>query len=166
MELKYRAYNLKDESYAYGIEKVGAQNQRVRSNFSNEYISTTKESFYDFITDLDYEVEQYTGIKDNRGEDIYEGDIVLPVRILRIPKEFISDTQLSHVLTSVGDCFTVSKGNYVEGKWIARMIEDTGYGVTDHYESYELIVVGNVHYDEELLVDRHRAEKKAKSLVE
>lgn len=166
MELKYRAYNLKDESYAYGIEKVGVQNQRVRSKPSNEYIPTTKDSFYDFITDLDYEVEQYTGIKDDRGEDIYEGDIVLPVRILRIPKEFLSDTQLSHILTSVGDCFTVSRGNYVEGKWIARMIEDTGYGVTDHYESSELIVIGNIHYDEELLIDRQRAEKKAKSLVE
>ena len=92
------------------------------------------------------------------------------MRLLLIPeevsREFISDSYPSHVLTSVGDCFTVSKGNYVDGKWIARMIEDTGYGVIDHYESSELIVVGNVHYDEELLVDRQRAEKKAKKLVE
>ncbi|MFO1550788.1 YopX family protein [Lactiplantibacillus plantarum] len=81
--------------------------------------------------------EQFTGLKDVNGKDVYEGDIVQPVR---------PDTK-----SKIGTPFKTQKGNYVYGKWAARSIADNGYGVIDWYTGDELVVIGNVHENPELL---------------
>lgn len=90
--------------------------------------------------DLDIRVEQFTGLKDVNGKDIYVGDIVQPVR---------PDTK-----SKIGKHLEVKKGNYVYGKWIARSIADNGYGVIDWYTGDELVVIGNVHANPELLEEK------------
>ena len=82
-------------------------------------------------------VEQFIGLKDVNGNDIYEGDIVQPV--------------LSYTNSKIGKPFEVKKGNYVYGKWIAKDVSSKGFGVDGYYFSNEIQTVGNVHANPELL---------------
>ena len=82
-------------------------------------------------------LEQFTGLKDVSGKEIYEGDIVQPV--------------LSYTNSKIGKPFEVKKGNYVYGKWIAKDVSNKGFGVDGYYFSNEIQTVGNVHENPELL---------------
>lgn len=99
----------------------------------------------DWMTEIDEDsviLEQFTGLKDVNGEDIYEGTIVQPVR---------DNRYIGGLLVNIGRTFVVKSGNYAYGKWIAEQIEEDGFGVRNwHYDS-ELIAIGNVHDNPELL---------------
>lgn len=82
-------------------------------------------------------LEQFTGLKDVNGKEIYEGDVVQPV--------------LSYTNSKIGKPFEVKKGNYVYGKWIAKDVSSKGFGVDGYYFSNEIQTVGNVHENPELL---------------
>lgn len=84
-----------------------------------------------------FELEQFTGLKDVNGKDIYEGDIVQPVS--------------SYMHLKRGKPFEVKKGNYVYGKWIAKDISNKVFSVNGCYFDYEIQVTGNVHENPELL---------------
>ncbi|MCB7465294.1 YopX family protein [Lactiplantibacillus plantarum] len=84
-----------------------------------------------------YVVEQFTGLTDVNGKDIYEGDAVQPVSF--------------HVNLKRGKTFEVKKGNYVYGKWIAKDISNKKFGVDGCYFSNEMQLIGNVHENPELL---------------
>ena len=105
-------------------------------------------SFHDISPDK-YELEQYTGLKDKNGVDIYEGDIVQPVRFYegfeRFPK--IEPTK-------IGLPLVVDGGSYVYGKWIAREVNETGFGVNDYQFSKDLAVIGNIHENADLLEEQ------------
>ncbi|WP_076656078.1 YopX family protein [Lactiplantibacillus plantarum] len=91
----------------------------------------------DALDASDFNIEQFTGLKDVNGNDIYEGDIVQPV--------------LSYTNSKIGKPFEVKKGNYVYGKWIAKDVSSKGFGVDGYYFSNEIQTVGNVHENPELL---------------
>lgn len=97
------------------------------------------------IVDVNYDavLEQYTGIKDKNGVDIYEGDIVQHVRAYEDFPEIEP--------TKIGLPLKVNFGNCVFGKWIAREINETGFGVNDYQFSKDLAVIGNIHENAELL---------------
>ncbi len=82
-------------------------------------------------------IEQFTGLTDVNGKDIYEGDIVQPV--------------ISYTKRNIGKPFEVKKGNYVYGKWIAKNVSSKGFGVDGYYFSNEIKIIGNVHANPELL---------------
>ena len=84
-----------------------------------------------------YVVEQFTGLKDVNGKEIYDGDIVQPVS--------------SHVRLKRGKPFEVNKGNYIYGKWIANDVSSKNFGIDGCYFSNEIQTVGNVHEKPELL---------------
>lgn len=84
-----------------------------------------------------YIPEQFTGLKDVNGKDIYEGDIVQPV--------------ISYTKRNIGKPFEVKKGNYVYGKWIAKDVSSKEFGVDGYYFSNEIKIIGNVHENPELL---------------
>ena len=81
--------------------------------------------------DLDISVEQFTGLKDMNGKDIYEGDAVQPVS--------------SYINLKRGKPFEVKKDNYVYGKWIAKDISSKEFSVDGCYFSDEIQLIGNVH---------------------
>ena len=84
-----------------------------------------------------FELEQFTGLTDVNGKDIYEGDAVQPVS--------------SYINLKRGKPFEVKKGNYVYGKWIAKDISNKKFGVDGCYFSDEMQLIGNVHENPELL---------------
>ena len=77
------------------------------------------------------EFEQFTGLKDVNGKEIYEGDIVQPIML--------------YTDRNIGEPFEVKKGNYVYGKWIAKSVSSKGFGVNGYYFSNEIKVSGNAH---------------------
>ena len=88
--------------------------------------------------DLDvFELEQFTGLKDMNGKEIYEGDILQPV--------------ISYTKRNIDKPFEVKKGNYVCGKWIAKDVSSKGFGVDGYYFSNEIKIIGNVHMDGDLI---------------
>lgn len=93
-------------------------------------------SFAEMNSDA-YIVEQFTGLKDMNGKNIYEGDILQPV--------------ISYTKRNTGKPFEVKKGNYVYGKWIAKDVSSKGFGVDGYYFSNEMQLIGNVHTNPELL---------------
>lgn len=90
-------------------------------------------------------LEQYTGIKDFNGVEIYQNDIVQPIQSYQgVPNMKPSKRGLPMVVKS---------GDYVYGKWIAREVKTSGFGVYDYHFSEELQVIGNIHENPELLED-------------
>ncbi|MGA3516534.1 YopX family protein [Lactiplantibacillus plantarum] len=92
-----------------------------------------------------YIPEQFTGLKDVDGMEIYVGDVVQPVRVIE------NCPELNNWISRVGKPFLVKNRNYVHGKWIARSVADKGFGVDDWNLGPELLIVGNVHENPELL---------------
>lgn len=91
------------------------------------------------------ELLQFTGLKDVNGKKIYVGDVVQTVRVTE------NWPELNNWISRVGKPFLVENRNYVHGKWIARSVADKGFGVDDWNLGPELLIVGNVHENPELL---------------
>lgn len=88
-----------------------------------------------------FELEQFTGLTDVNGNEIYEGDILQPV--------------ISYTKRNIDKPFEVKKGNYVYGKWIAKDVSSKGFGVDGYYFSNEMRLIGNIHTNPELLEEKN-----------
>lgn len=139
-EIKFRAWDLENDKYvsdrpmmyepAYSISITG--NVLVEAG----YDSTEQAK--------NIQLEQYTGVKDGNGDLVYESDIIQKVWLAEMPDGSIQTTK-------IGDPFEVTVGNYVYGKWIAESILGRGFGVTNYVMPDELMIVGNIHENPELL---------------
>jgi hypothetical protein len=117
-ELKFRAWYKSEKKMIYNIQ-----------NEFEERIELGMDCFSDYLSNDDFIVEQYTGLKDKNGKEIYEGDIV---------SKHNSDTK--GVVKQVKD-----------GQWAIYWdnVPD-GYYVLFKYSNL-CEVVGNIHENSELL---------------
>lgn len=118
-EIKFRAWDKELEKMHYDIEYI------------YDDVVTSCASFGDILEDTErFNVMQYTGLKDQNGKEIYEGDIV-HFKTLR-SKEYIGEVKSYEDAASF---FVVVKEHYME--------------CLDAV--YDLEVLGNIYENKELL---------------
>lgn len=117
-EIKFRAWN----SVTKEMEQV------TQINLKNHYVQTTFNKIgYSYGQPDDVIVEQFTGLKDKNGKDVYEGDL------LKIKYPFSDNDEICEVKWSNSDAGFII-GNFQFWKVVPKSV-----------------VVGNVHEDKDLL---------------
>jgi hypothetical protein len=115
-EIKFRAWDQRKKEYHKGI--IAVSNDGVM-----RMLDTTEHEMW---ADTSFVAEQYTGLNDKNGVEIYEGDVIINTDFPRQPATVI----FQHC------CFRVDVGSFL---------------TLDHYHPSLLEVIGNIHENKELL---------------
>lgn len=93
----------------------------------------------------DFILMQSTGLYDKHGVEIFEGDIIQEVHAYEYANVEIETDYL--------EPFEIKKGNYVQGKWIAKEIGTEDFSVIGYVFGKNVKVIGDIYQNPELLED-------------
>ncbi|WP_080499921.1 YopX family protein [Lactiplantibacillus plantarum] len=122
--IKFRAWDNENGFYLYNVQDAYDMSGSIKYD-DGEYADYDEDCFGDFLDNERYVVEQFTGLKDVNGKDIYEGDILENRKYRSIVK-------------------------FASGKFLADLIE-TIQTFDLIGETHVSKVIGNVHENPELL---------------
>ena len=123
-EIKFRGYDKFDKRWVYGY---GLHQSIFIDGSSNAYVTAGIREV--FIVDKE-SAGQYTGIKDYKGKEIYEGDIVETTRALN---------HIVGVVTMIKGCWYIQDG------------KDSYYRLIPRFGTAENKVIGNIYENKNLL---------------
>ncbi|MDV0431380.1 YopX family protein [Lactiplantibacillus sp. DA1] len=126
--IKFRAWDKENEIYLYNVQDAYDMLSGFVKYDDGENASYDECCFGDFLDNKRYDVEQFTGLKDVNGKDIYEGDILENRKYRSIVK-------------------------FASGKFLADLIE-TIQTFDLIGETHGSKVIGNVHENPELLEEK------------
>ena len=130
--IKFRAWDKENEIYLYNVQCAYDTLSGFVKFDDGEDAGYDESCFGDFLDNKRYDTEQFTGLKDVNGKDIYEGDIIKSNYKYAQPK-------VSQIIIENGN-------SYILGEDLATGNEML---VSDHIS--ETKVIGNVHENAELL---------------
>lgn len=137
-ELKFRAWDKENEEYMNGYD--------VLLKYDGSVISRYALAVFDTDMPVNVIIEQYTGLKDKNGREIYEGDIIQEEIDFNSK---MTDGVFTYVVEWDSDtlCYGL-RGN-------SNSIHDELWEVNASVE-----IIGNVHENPELLGDTNVANKE------
>jgi uncharacterized phage protein (TIGR01671 family) len=154
--IKFRAWDKRIEAYLYNIQDAYDTLGGFVKYDDGEYADYDEECFGAFLNNKRYDVEQFTGLKDVNGKEIYIGDIIQ-----------YSDQFYGYSMGGVTDLKAEYIGIVVKNNWslgiLINRISHTDAHI-NHYNAKEFVpfcefedpeedvlLKGNVHANPELL---------------
>ncbi len=130
--IKFRAWDKENEIYLYNVQDAYDTLSGFVKCDDGEDAEYDECCFGDFLDNKRYDTEQFTGLKDVNGNDIYVGDVLKTEsgRIQIVDKGVLSS----------------DRDNIISGFYANNINDDK-----PHTFSYDDEVIGNVHENPELL---------------
>lgn len=131
-ELKFRAWYKSGKKMIYNIQ-----------NEFEERIELGMDCFSDYLKNDDFIVEQYTGLHDKNGKEIYEGDILKWKCYREIVEGGVEEIEIIEKIAKV--YWEEGDASFVVGHWLRQL------GRLVNEDKNEAEIIGNIHDNSELL---------------
>lgn len=144
-DIKFRAWDKQNKRYEYDIQDADlSETERSMERFGDYFPSEFNGKLYD-----DFDIEQYTGLKDKNGKEIYEGDIIKIHTHYIFYGTDVDDWDDEYALVEWSEEYG---GFFIYGETPLWEVLFEGRPKDGFYHNYPE-VVGNVHENPELLED-------------